>query len=214
MLNVGRLNKSYLTVSGEISVLKNINFKLDEGEWLTIIGRSGSGKTTLLQCLAGLIPADQDSHIQFEDKLIHEAKEKDLQSYRRNDLGFIYQDYKLFDQFNCELNVMLPLLPFEDKVKLKDKAHHLLQKVNLTERIEHYPSQLSGGEKQRVAIARALINDPKLLICDEPTGNLDQHSRDEVIQLLKELNRTGTSIILVTHDQDLMDIGQQTLELH
>ncbi|MDF1508946.1 ABC transporter ATP-binding protein [Robertmurraya sp. DFI.2.37] len=213
-LNVVNLNKTYKTASGEIQILKDITFNLEEGEWITILGRSGSGKTTLLQCLAGLLPPDEGSQIQFSNISISEANEDELQNYRQKYLGFIYQDFKLFPQFNCLLNVMLPLLPFENKNKVKEKALHLLEKVNLSDRLEHFPSQLSGGEKQRIAIARALINDPKLLICDEPTGNLDERSRDEVIQLIVDLNKDGTSVVLVTHDRELMNLGQQILELN
>ena len=208
------LSKTYKTTAGDLPILKDIDFTLEEGEWLTIVGRSGSGKTTLLQCVAGLLPADDGSEIQFNDLIINNAKDEELQKFRRETLGFVYQDYKLFDQFNCELNVMLPLLPFEDKEKLKVKAHQLLGKVGLSDRVNHFPAQLSGGEKQRVAIARSLINDPEILICDEPTGNLDAKSRDDVINLLVELNKDGTSVILVTHDQELMDIGEKIIDLN
>lgn len=214
MLNVKNLSKTYKTTAGDLPILKDIDFTLEEGEWLTIVGRSGSGKTTLLQCVAGLLPADDGSEIQFNDLIINNAKDEELQKFRRETLGFVYQDYKLFDQFNCELNVMLPLLPFEDKEKLKVKAHQLLGKVGLSDRVNHFPAQLSGGEKQRVAIARSLINDPEILICDEPTGNLDAKSRDDVINLLMELNKDGTSVILVTHDQELMDIGEKIIDLN
>ena len=214
MLNVKNLSKTYKTTAGDLPILKDIDFTLEEGEWLTIVGRSGSGKTTLLQCVAGLLPADDGSEIQFNDLIINNAKDEELQKFRRETLGFVYQDYKLFDQFNCELNVMLPLLPFEDKEKLKVKAHQLLGKVGLSDRVNHFPAQLSGGEKQRVAIARSLINDPEILICDEPTGNLDAKSRDDVINLLVELNKDGTSVILVTHDQELMDIGEKIIDLN
>ena len=214
MLNVKSLSKTYKTTAGDLPILKDIDFTLEEGEWLTIVGRSGSGKTTLLQCVAGLLPADDGSEIQFNDLIINNAKDEELQKFRRETLGFVYQDYKLFDQFNCELNVMLPLLPFEDKEKLKEKAHQLLDKVGLSDRVNHFPTQLSGGEKQRVAIARSLINDPEILICDEPTGNLDAKSRDDVINLLVELNKDGTSVILVTHDQELMDIGEKIIDLN
>src|SRR5690625_2030669 len=214
MLNVKSLSKTYKTTAGDLPILKDIDFTLEEGEWLTIVGRSGSGKTTLLQCVAGLLPADDGSEIQFNDLIINNAKDEELQKFRRETLGFVYQDYKLFDQFNCELNVMLPLLPFEDKEKLKVKAHQLLGKVGLSDRVNHFPTQLSGREKQRVAIARSLINDPEILICDEPTGNLDAKSRDDVINLLVELNKDGTSVILVTHDQELMDIGEKIIDLN
>lgn len=212
-LEVRNLSKTYRTAGRELKVLRNINFSLKEGEWLTVIGRSGSGKTTLLKCIAGLLSVDEGSIIRYDHWSIQDGKEEELQAFRRENLGFIYQDYQLFDQFRCELNVMLPLLPFEKKENVREKARSLLEKVHLSDRLEHFPHQLSGGEKQRVAIARALINDPKLLICDEPTGNLDERSRDEIIELLLKLNKEGTSIIFVTHDRDLMELGQQTLQL-
>ncbi|RPF53419.1 ABC transporter ATP-binding protein [Aquisalibacillus elongatus] len=212
-LNVSNLNKTYQTATDDLQILKNINFTLNEGEWLTILGPSGSGKTTLLQCIAGLLPADEGSVIQYDEFQISDAKDQELQAFRRHQLGFIYQDYKLFDQFHAELNVMLPLVPYQNQDALKSRAQELLEKVHLGDRRHHYPAQLSGGEKQRLAIARALINEPSLLICDEPTGNLDQSNRDQIMDILKELKADGTSVILVTHDRDLMDTGEHTLNL-
>jgi ABC-type lipoprotein export system ATPase subunit len=213
-LEVKNLNKTYKTISGELQVLKNVSFSLEKGDWLTVIGPSGSGKSTLLHCLAGTISPDIGSVINYNQWEIHNPKTEEVQKFRRERLGFVYQDYKLFPQFNVLLNVMLPLIPYEKKEVLMKKAKQLLEKVNLSDRMKHMPGQLSGGEKQRVAIARALINNPDVLNCDEPTGNLDENSRDSIVELLKELNAEGTSIILVTHDRDIMEFGNKKLELH
>lgn len=212
-LEVKNLSKTYKTISGELPVLKNVSFSLEKGDWLTVIGPSGSGKSTLLHCIAGIISPDAGSVINYNQWQIHNAKNEEVQKFRRERLGFIYQDYKLFPQFNTLLNVMLPLIPYEKKEVLIKKAEQLLERVQLSERMKQMPGQLSGGEKQRVAIARSLINNPDLLICDEPTGNLDEKSRDDIVELLKELNSEGTSIILVTHDRDIMGFGQKKLEL-
>lgn len=213
-IEVQNLSKTYNTNAGKLPVLKDVSFSLERGEWLTVIGPSGSGKSTLLHCVAGLIVPDPESKITYNQWSLADAKVDEVQAFRRANIGFIYQDYKLFPQFNVLLNVMLPQIPFERKDVLKKRAEQLLERVNLADRIMHMPGQLSGGEKQRVAIARALINRPNLLICDEPTGNLDEKSRNDTMELLKEVNAEGTSVILVTHDRDIMNFGQKTIELH
>lgn len=212
-LHVKNLSKTYHTSAESIDVLQDVSFDLTNGEWLTIIGPSGSGKSTLLHCIAGIVSADKNSDISFDDWNMGTASEKEKRKFRREKLGFIYQDYRLFHQFDALTNVMLPLMPYRKKEQLKEAATDLLNRVGLSERIHAMPTQLSGGEKQRVAIARALINQPNYVICDEPTGNLDKKNRDNVIELLQSVNETGTSIILVTHDLELMNLGNQKLTL-
>ncbi|MFA9560237.1 ABC transporter ATP-binding protein [Evansella sp. AB-rgal1] len=201
------VNKTYKTGAENLHILKNINLSMESGEWLTILGPSGSGKSTLIQCIAGINRADQGSEIVLDDLPIMVATEEEILTFRRNNIGFIYQDYRLFEQFDALTNVILPLVPYIDKSYLLKKGKELLKDVGLTERIYHMPSQLSGGEKQRVAIARALINDPSLIICDEPTGNLDETNRNNIMNLLQDLHIKGKSIILVTHDHDILSYG-------
>ncbi|MBM7540289.1 ABC transporter ATP-binding protein [Amphibacillus cookii] len=208
---VENLDKTYETTAEQLNILKNVNFAMDQGEWLTIIGPSGSGKSTLLQCIVGITSVDPGSSIRLNNLDIQSASSEEVLTFRRHRIGFIYQDYKLFDQFDALTNVILPLAPYEEKESLNKKGRDLLEKVHLSERIHHMPQQLSGGEKQRVAIARALINDPDLLVCDEPTGNLDEKNRDHIIGILSELNAEGKSIILVTHDKEVISNGQRLM---
>ncbi|WP_096188063.1 ABC transporter ATP-binding protein [Evansella halocellulosilytica] len=210
---VKNVNKTYETSAEKLHILKNIDFSMKSGEWLTIVGPSGSGKSTLLQCIAGINRPDPGSEIVLDDFHIMKSPEEDMLTFRRNNIGFIYQDYRLFEQFDALLNVILPLVPYENKRNLLQKGEELLHLVGLSERMHHMPSQVSGGEKQRVAIARALLNDPSLIICDEPTGNLDEPNRNQIMELLQKLNEKGKSIILVTHDHDILSYGQKTVLL-
>lgn len=211
-LHVHNLSKTYETSAETIDVLQDISFQMEHGDWLTIIGPSGSGKSTLLHCIAGIITTNTGD-ILYDEFNIGTVPDEVKRTFRREKLGFIYQDYRLFRQFDTLTNVMLPLMPYQTNRVLKNKAINLLQQVGLGDRLQSMPSQLSGGEKQRVAIARALINDPQYLICDEPTGNLDVGNRDKIIELLQDIHRNGTSIILVTHDLELMELGNQKLTL-
>lgn len=213
ILHVSHLSKTYQTAAEELQVLQEISFSVRSGEWLTIIGPSGSGKSTLLHCISGMTKPDKGSSVKYDDWELLTAKEEEQQTFRRKHIGFIYQDYRLFDQFTVLTNTMLPLVPYEAKDVLKEWATALLKQVGLGDRMHHVPSQLSGGEKQRAGIARALINQPAYLLCDEPTGNLDEKNRDRVIELLKELNNGGTNILIVTHDKEMMTHGHQTIEL-
>ncbi|SDZ68162.1 putative ABC transport system ATP-binding protein [Evansella caseinilytica] len=210
---VEKLTKTYETAAEKLAVLQDVHFSMKSGEWLTVIGPSGSGKSSLLQCIVGIVPPDKGSIIRLDDLHLHEASVEAVLEFRRKRVGFIYQDYKLFNQFDALTNVILPLAPYERKDILYKRGKALLEKVHLAERIHHMPSQLSGGEKQRVAIARALINYPELLICDEPTGNLDEENRDHIIEILHDLNKEGKSILLVTHDKEVISQGQRLMQL-
>ncbi|MCZ0701930.1 ABC-type lipoprotein export system ATPase subunit [Natronobacillus azotifigens] len=201
-IQLNNVKKSYQTEQETIHVLKNVNVELESGCWLTITGPSGSGKTTLMRCLSGLESVDQGS-ILLGDFEMSKEKEEKTRAFRREHIGYVFQDFQLFDQFNLLTNVMVPLLPYEKKSVIEQKAKQLIEQFGLSERMYHKPSQLSGGEKQRTAIVRALMNDPKLLICDEPTGNLDVNSRDQTMKVLKDIQQQGVTIILVTHDLEL-----------
>ncbi|MED4130612.1 ABC transporter ATP-binding protein [Shouchella miscanthi] len=212
MLQLRDMKKRYKSATETIEILAGITISIEKGQWITLTGPSGSGKTTFLKCLSGIEPIDEGD-ILFEDISVSKATEEEKRTFRREKLGYIFQDYKLFDQFDALTNVFIPLLPFEEQHVLEKRANELLEKVGLGHRTTHLPSQLSGGEKQRVGIARALMNHPSLLICDEPTGNLDNASRNAIMGLLKTLHQEGTTIILVTHDTGLAAYGDRLIEM-
>jgi len=212
-INFKNVNKSYRSGNDQIHVLQNINFTIEPGKWLTITGPSGSGKTTLLRCLSGIELADE-GEIQVGSLNMSTAKEDERRKFRREKIGYIFQDFKLFDQFDVLTNVMIPQLADRSRKEAEVKARELLDLVGLTDRIHHMPSQISGGEKQRTAIARALTNDPKLILCDEPTGSLDVENRDSIFNTLLDIHKQGVMIVLVTHDQELATYGNIHFELN
>lgn len=204
ILKAENISKSYNDGDNYLEIIKCLNFELSAGEMTAILGASGSGKSTLLHILAGL---DQPTSgiIKFSNKVISKLSENQLAKNRNKNIGFIYQFHHLLAEFTAEENVAMPLLIageyFNDSLK---KAAALLSEVGLTDRANSKPSQLSGGERQRVAIARAMINQPKCIFADEPTGNLDENNRDNVLQLLLDLNKKyNTSMVLVTHDDNI-----------
>lgn len=206
------IHKGYKTSADSIHVLKDITCTIEAGEWLTITGPSGSGKTTLLRCLSAIESVDEGD-ITVDDLQLKTATEDEQRRFRRESVGYIFQDFQLFDQFDVLTNVIIPQLPDHKREEIEKRAKQLLERVGLSERLDHMPSQLSGGEKQRVAIARALMNDPKILLCDEPTGSLDVENRDQIIEALQEIHSQGVTIILVTHDPELGEFGNTMYEL-
>lgn len=183
-------------------VLNNVTLGVEKKDWINVLGASGSGKTTLLNIIGGILKPT-DGIVQIDNVSIDKMEQKKLQEFRRNKIGFIYQDFKLFNQYTVLENVMVPQLPYEDRKVLEEKAKHLLKEVGLSHRVNHFPQQLSGGEKQRVAIARALLNNPDILLCDEPTGNLDSKNTENIMQLLQTFHKKGITILFVTHDESL-----------
>jgi putative ABC transport system ATP-binding protein len=213
MLTIKNLSKQYKFGESLKSILVNINLEIPTASWCSIIGPSGSGKSTFLNCISGLIKPEQ-GEVFLEEILINRLSEKELSDFRRKNIGFIFQDFKLLPHYSVIDNVMLPLLYDQDKVTLRKKAIQLLIDVGIHEELFHrLPSSLSGGERQRVAIARALIADPKLLLCDEPTGNLDVENRDHITDLLLSLKKQGVTIIVVTHDPEVANKGDQCYEI-
>tara|TARA_E500000178_G_C16884567_1_gene690625 strand:+ start:42 stop:785 length:744 start_codon:yes stop_codon:yes gene_type:complete len=190
-----------LNKSDKLEILKNINLQVKSGEQIAIIGSSGSGKTTLLNILAGL-DFPSSGEVIIDNQNIFALSEKQQAKIRNSKLGFIYQFHHLLPELTALENVMLPILiSGENPKQAKAKAQELLNNVQLKDRLHHKPSTLSGGEKQRVAVARALVMNPKCVLADEPTGNLDQHTAKNVMQLLQDLNKKyKTSLIIVTHD--------------
>lgn len=193
-------------------VLRAVSLTIKEGEWVSILGPSGSGKTTLLNVISGL-HRPTTGLISFRGTDYEALTSDEIQKFRRERIGFIFQNYRLFNQYSVLENVMLPQLPFQQKKVLEESAKQLLSEVQMGHRLAHLPEQLSGGEKQRVAIARALLNEPDVLLCDEPTGNLDSENREKVLELLKILNDQGKTIIVVTHDQEVAKSGSRELYL-
>jgi lipoprotein-releasing system ATP-binding protein len=198
------LSKVYQEGRLATTVLQGVNLWVNKGELLAIVGTSGSGKSTLLHLL-GALDTPSTGVVTFNGKNIHKLSSKQQSKWRNQELGFVYQFHHLLSEFTALENVAMPLLIAGEKIKVAEqRASDLLKRVGLGERLQHRPSELSGGERQRVAIARALINNPSLVLADEPTGNLDAKSAESVYQLLKELNNElGTAFIVVTHDQQL-----------
>ena len=200
-LEVNGVSYSYHSLDGETLALDHISFDVSPGEFLAIVGPSGCGKSTLLNILGTLDSPTSGSYF-FEGKQVDKMNENQLTALRKNNLGFIFQSFNLIDELTVYENVELPLVYMGIKTaQRKEKVNKVLEKVNLLYRANHYPQQLSGGQQQRVAIARAVVTDCKLLLADEPTGNLDSVNGVEVMELLSELNRQGTTIIIVTHSQ-------------
>ena len=201
MITLNSLSKIYRTDEIETVALENVNLTVERGEFLSIMGPSGCGKSTLLNILGTLDSPTSGSYF-FEGKQVDKMNENQLTALRKNNLAFIFQSFNLIDELTVYENVELPLVYMGIKTaQRKEKVNKVLEKVNLLHRANHYPQQLSGGQQQRVAIARAVVTDCKLLLADEPTGNLDSVNGVEVMELLSELNRQGTTIIIVTHSQ-------------
>ncbi|RFA35906.1 ABC transporter ATP-binding protein [Virgibacillus dokdonensis] len=213
-IKIKNLTKTYQTKQDAKKILHQVNLQVHHGEWVNIIGRSGSGKTTLLKCIAGLIPVDSLSTISLGPLEMQHATEEEKRDFRRKHIGFIFQEYELFPAYTAVQNVMLPELPYKNKEQLSIRAKELLETLMLEHRMKAVPDQLSGGEKQRVAIARALLNNPGLLLCDEPTGNLDRDSRDQILHILKKCQAEGRTIVFVTHDLEILPYGDRVMSMN
>ena len=201
------VNKEYKTKVEIIEVLKNISLELNQGDFISIQGKSGSGKTTLLNII-GLLDIPTSGEIKFDNEIINYEDEKTKNTIRNKKIGFVFQFHYLLNEFTALENVMIPALIDSklDKNKLKTKAKELLELVELGHRMNHKPLELSGGEKQRVAIARALINDPNIVLADEPTGNLDLETSETISKLFKKINdEKKQTIVIVTHSSELAE---------
>lgn len=204
ILSVKNIKKSYFTDKEELAIFKDLSFDINDGDHISIMGSSGSGKSTLLTLLAGLDRPDS-GHIFFENNDITKFSENKLSYLHRDDFGFVFQSFYLVPSLNVLENVMFPLeLKGISNKDAKDKAMEMLKRVNLIDKINSFPHQISGGESQRTAIARSLINKPKILFADEPTGNLDEKNSDQVMKLLLELKKEyNLTMIVVTHDMKI-----------
>ena len=201
MIKTEKLSMLFTTEEVQTKALNEVTLHVEQGEFVAIMGPSGCGKSTLLNILGTLDSPTSGSYF-FEGKQVDKMNENQLTALRKNNLGFIFQSFNLIDELTVYENVELPLVYMGIKTaQRKEKVNKVLEKVNLLHRANHYPQHLSGGQQQRVAIARAVVTDCKLLLADEPTGNLDSVNGVEVMELLSELNRQGTTIIIVTHSQ-------------
>lgn len=203
------VHKRYQTGEIIITAADGVSFSIEKGEFCVIVGASGAGKSTVMNLLGG-IDACNDGKIRVAGKLINGLSEKELIDYRRNDVGFVFQFYNLVPNLTAFENVELAA----ELVKKPLNAKKLLQRVGLEKRMDNFPSQLSGGEQQRVAIARALVKNPKILLCDEPTGALDYKTSKQVLKLLQRTCReTGTTAVMITHNQVLSEMADRTITM-
>ena len=208
ILELKNINKTYKGTSETLRILKDLDLVINEGEFVSIIGKSGSGKSTLLNVI-GLLDSIDEGEIYIHGEKVDRTNHQKIDLLKNRDIGFVFQFHYLLPEFTALENVMLPALlnNFNDKKNIEEKAKKILDSVGLKERYNHKPNQLSGGEKQRVAIARALINDPKIILADEPTGNLDEETSNEIHNLFRKINRENNqTIIVVTHSRELANI--------
>ena len=210
MIHAKNIHKSF----GELEVLKGVDLSIAKGEIVSIVGQSGAGKTTLLQIL-GTLDKPNAGEVLVDAIDFSKLGEKELAAFRNKHIGFIFQFHQLLPEFTALENVMIPaLIARKDVKKTTQKAKELLQYLQLTDRMEHKPNELSGGEKQRVAVARALINDPGLILADEPSGSLDSKNKEELHKLLFELReKFGLTIVIVTHDKELAALSDRVIEM-
>ena len=199
MLELKNICKSFNQGEFKNSVLKDINLIVKQGDFISIMGTSGSGKSTLINIL-GLLDSDFRGEYKLNGEIIKSLNEDQHATLRNNDIGFVFQQFHLIDEYTVRENILLSFLYSEKKANLK-YIESLVEDLGLVEKLNEYPNNLSGGQKQRVALIRALAHKPKFLIADEPTGALDEESRDEILQILQNLNNSGTTIIIVTHDE-------------
>ena len=211
IITVDNVNKTYKNGLLELQVLKNISFKVDKGEFLAIMGSSGSGKSTMMNILGCLDNQYEGKYI-LDGIDISKSTENELSEIRNKKIGFIFQSFNRLPRLTALENVELPLIyssvPKEERHK---RANELLEMVGLKERTHHRPNELSGGQRQRVAIARALVNNPSIILADEPTGNLDSKSEAEIIEILQKLNKMGKTIVIVTHEPNIGEIAQRKI---
>jgi putative ABC transport system ATP-binding protein len=201
MIKTNDLTKIFRTEEVETTALNKINLNVKEGEYVAVMGPSGCGKSTLLNIL-GLLDNPSSGSYLFNGTEVANLKERDRTVFRKGNIGFVFQSFNLIDELNVFENVELPLIYLKMKTsERKKKVEEALDRMKITHRAKHFPQQLSGGQQQRVAIARAVVANPRLILADEPTGNLDSKNGIEVINLLCELNKEGTTIIMVTHSE-------------
>ncbi|KKQ91991.1 MAG: ABC-type antimicrobial peptide transport system, ATPase component [Candidatus Woesebacteria bacterium GW2011_GWA2_40_7] len=214
LISLSKVTKTYkLGDDVEVSALRGVDLNIKEGEFVAIIGPSGSGKSTLMHMI-GILDQPTTGTVELEGKNISKLTEEKLAELRNKHIGFVFQAFNLLPRTSALENVELPLIYSGDSAsERKQKGEESLNMVGLRERMDHTPSQLSGGQQQRVAIARALVTKPSLILADEPTGNLDSKAGDEIITLLKDLNKEGNTIVLVTHEREIAERAKRIVEI-
>lgn len=213
MIKIENMCKSFRTEEVETIALNNVSIEVKEGEFVAIMGPSGCGKSTLLNIL-GLLDNPTSGTYWLQDRKVGTLKEKERTRVRKGQIGFVFQSFNLIDELNVAENVELPLTYLNVKAsERKERVHEILKRMNISHRAGHFPQQLSGGQQQRVAIARAVISNPKMILADEPTGNLDSKNGVEVMNLLTELNHEGTTIVMVTHNKHDATFAHRTVNL-
>jgi len=205
------LKKSYYLAGEAIPVLKGIDIEIHSGEYVAVTGSSGSGKSTLMNII-GCLDSPTEGHYYLDGNDVAGLDDEALSHVRNQQIGFVFQTFNLLMRKNLFDNIALPLL-YDHKAIDRDWVHSLLDKVGLGERVHHKPSEISGGQRQRVAIARALANKPSLLLADEPTGNLDSKTSDEIMALFDKLNKEGVTIVIVTHEEDVAEHCRRRINL-
>ena len=209
------IDKFYMETGNKLHILRKLNLEVKRGEFVSILGKSGSGKSTLLNIM-GLLDKIDGGKIWIDDKEVSSLNEMERNNIKNYFLGFVFQFHYLMSEFTALENVMIPALlnNFKNKAEIEKEAKELLEIVGLAERMKHKPNQLSGGEKQRVAIARAMINKPKLILADEPTGNLDEDTGELIFSLFRKINKEhNQSIVVVTHARDLSQVTDRQIYL-
>ena len=214
LYDLRNIEKSFVKGKERITVFNDLNMSIAKGDFLAIMGPSGSGKTTLLNMLGG-VDQPTGGEVWFDDNRVDTLSEGELARWRANNIGFIFQFYNLMPMLNAARNVELPLLLTNlSKKQRKQSVETALELVGLADRAKHMPNEMSGGQQQRVAIARAIVSDPKLMLCDEPTGDLDRATADEILEMLQLLNtKFGKTIVMVTHDESSTSFAKRTLFL-
>lgn len=213
MITITNLSKHFRTEDVETIALNNVSFEVKDGEFVAIMGPSGCGKSTLLNIL-GLLDNPTSGTYLLGDHDVSQLRERDRTNVRKGEIGFVFQSFNLIDELTVAENIELPLTYLNMKAsERKERVQQIMKRMAISHRAHHFPHQLSGGQQQRVAIARAVVFGPKLILADEPTGNLDSKNGAEVMQLLTQLNQEGTTIIMVTHNEHDAQMAQRTIHL-
>jgi putative ABC transport system ATP-binding protein len=213
MISTNNLKKIFTTEEVETTALDNVNFEIKQGEFVSIMGPSGCGKSTLLNIL-GLLDNPSDGQYHFLEYEVSKFTERQRAQLRKENIGFVFQSFNLIDELTVFENVELPLLYLKvSSNERKERVNKILETMEIRHRANHFPQQLSGGQQQRVAVSRAIVGNPKIILADEPTGNLDSAHGDEVMKMLTDLNNEGTTVVMVTHSPTYAEYGNRTIHL-
>ncbi|MDV4152720.1 ABC transporter ATP-binding protein [Clostridium sp. AL.422] len=213
MIKLKGINKYYTSGEEKLHALKDVDLEIEKGEFLAIMGPSGSGKSTMIKIL-GLLDKEFEGDYLLDGKEIKALNDDLLSKLRNKSIGFVFQDFNLIDRLTIKENIELPMLYMGSGIKkTKNRVNELLEKVNLKDKINKYPNQLSGGQQQRISIIRSLVNNPDIIIADEPTGALDSKTSEEIIEIFKGLNKEGITIILITHDINVANKAKRIVEI-